>query len=370
MTPDIAFQNAGNGKSKPGGSTGDFQINGTGNVFSGDALTGTANLKATGGTIQFTATQVIPSATNTITLGSSTRAWSSVLSVNLFATSAGSIGFNGGSGPTFTSGATAGATGALTFVYNATWAGAIRNFTASSGNNNDPDFGTSSYFYRISPNAAGSALTGARTIEQTGEVHELANVGSALLTLTNNSSSSSAGQRWLSASNLSLQLPPNQRTQYIYDGTTNNIRVGKYESSETMAVATQFDKTNTTLADITGLTQDVTASRTYNFTANLYYDADATGGGKFAIGGTATATSIIYQINTICNASNTFVINSRQTALAGSAGQAGCTAGHTQITGTITVNAAGTLTVQFAQNAANGTSSVLVGSSFYINNIR
>lgn len=38
MTPDIAFQNAGNGKSKPGGSNLDYQYNGTGNVFSGGRL--------------------------------------------------------------------------------------------------------------------------------------------------------------------------------------------------------------------------------------------------------------------------------------------------------------------------------------------
>ncbi len=37
MTPDIAFQNAGNGKSKPGGSTGDFQFNNAG-VFAGGSI--------------------------------------------------------------------------------------------------------------------------------------------------------------------------------------------------------------------------------------------------------------------------------------------------------------------------------------------
>ena len=43
------------------------------------------------------------------------------------------------------------------------------------------------------------------------------------------------------------------------------------------------------------------------------------------------------------------------------------TAAFTQITGTITVNAAGTLTCQFAQNASNATaSSVLVGSTFIL----
>lgn len=126
--------------------------------------------------------------------------------------------------------------------------------------------------------------------------------------------------------------------------------------------AARFDKTNTTLADVTGLSFNVEAGVTYSFTSRLFLDADAVGGGKFAIAGTATATAITYQINEVCNATNALTITARQTALAGASGQAGCTAGYTEINGTITVNAAGTLTTQFAQNVAAGTSSILVGS--------
>jgi hypothetical protein len=130
----------------------------------------------------------------------------------------------------------------------------------------------------------------------------------------------------------------------------------------------QFDKTNTTLADITGLTttSSLSAGKTYSFEANLFVDADVTGGSKYAIAGTATATAIKYYVNMTCDATNLNVITSRQTALAGSVGQAGCTAGLVKINGTITVNAAGTLTVQFAQNAANGTSSVLTMSNLQV----
>lgn len=154
-----------------------------------------------------------------------------------------------------------------------------------------------------------------------------------------------------------------------YDGTSlffTNDGAQRQELIQTQQsrVSSQFDKTNTTLANVTGLTASVVAGKVYKFEANLYFDADATGGSKFAIAGTATATAIIYHVDEICDATNAFTINSRQTALAGSAGQAGCTAGVTKITGTITVNAGGTLTVQFAQNASNGTSSVLVGSTF------
>lgn len=130
-------------------------------------------------------------------------------------------------------------------------------------------------------------------------------------------------------------------------------------------VSAQFDKSsNTTLGNITGLTATVVAGRSYRFSAMLFYDANATGGHKYAIGGTATATSIIYEIVSVANATNLNVITSRQTALAGAAGQAGSTAGVTTIDGLITVNAGGTVTVQFAQNAATGTSSILVGSFF------
>lgn len=134
-------------------------------------------------------------------------------------------------------------------------------------------------------------------------------------------------------------------------------------------VTTQFDKTNTTLATVTGLSRNVESGRTYSFRAVLHFDADLTGGGKFAIEGTATATSVIYEIVQVCNASNLNTITSRQTALAGSAGQAGCTAGVTYIDGTIVVNAGGTLIPSFAQNAASGTSSVLVNSSFVLHPI-
>jgi len=135
-------------------------------------------------------------------------------------------------------------------------------------------------------------------------------------------------------------------------------------------VATQFDKTtDTTLANVTGLTRNVAAGLTYDFTATLYIDADATGGSKFAVGGTATATAIIYSVVLTDEGTLANTITSRQTALGGAAGQAGTTAGVVTIRGTITVNVAGTLTIQFAQNASNGTSSVLVGSTFSIRQV-
>ena len=133
-------------------------------------------------------------------------------------------------------------------------------------------------------------------------------------------------------------------------------------------VATQFDATDATLADVTELVASVEAGKTYDFTARLFVDADATGGHKYAIGGTATATSIIYEIMSLSNAA-ALAITSRQTALGGSAGEAGATSVFTEIKGLIMVANAGNLSVQFAQNSANGTSSVLPGSSLTINEV-
>lgn len=132
-------------------------------------------------------------------------------------------------------------------------------------------------------------------------------------------------------------------------------------------VSTQFDKTtDTTLAAITGLTATLVAGKVYKFEANLFIDADVVGGSKFDLSGTATATSVIYELVLIDNTSNANTITSRGTALASASGQAGTTAGFVKITGLIVVNGAGTLTPRFAQNASMGTSSVLAGSNFQV----
>lgn len=134
-------------------------------------------------------------------------------------------------------------------------------------------------------------------------------------------------------------------------------------------VSTQFDKTSdTTLANVTGLTRNVEAGRTYAFTAVLYTTSNVAGGVKAAIGGTATATSIIYQADVLDGSTQATVGTARATSLATTVGDVtAVTAARITISGTIVVNAAGTLVPQFAQNASNGTaSSVLVNSSFQL----
>lgn len=132
-------------------------------------------------------------------------------------------------------------------------------------------------------------------------------------------------------------------------------------------VSTQFDKTNTTLADITGLSHNVEAGKRYAFRAVLYTTSNVSGGVKASIAGTATATSVIYEGEVHQAGVLVAPGTSRATALATTvANVTAVTAATIIIEGSITVNAAGTLTVQFAENAAVGTSSVLVGSYFEV----
>ncbi len=130
-----------------------------------------------------------------------------------------------------------------------------------------------------------------------------------------------------------------------------------------VAVTAQFNKTaDTALANVLSIA--LAASSTYGLEAYLFVDADAVGGHKYALDGAVTANSIKYQVNSISNASNLNVINTRLTALAGTTGQAGATGVWTEIIGVIASSAAGSINVQFAQQVASGTSSILTQSSF------
>lgn len=148
--------------------------------------------------------------------------------------------------------------------------------------------------------------------------------------------------------------------------TGNMVAGGVLQMLGNTRVATDVSSTSTTLAAVTGLTATLEASKTYTFRAVLFFDADAVGGHKYAMGGTATATSIIYHTTSLCDASGLNVISERETALGSTASQAGCVAGKTIIEGTITTSAAGTILPQFAQLAAGGTSAVKAGSIFHV----
>jgi len=127
-------------------------------------------------------------------------------------------------------------------------------------------------------------------------------------------------------------------------------------------VSTQFDKTNDTFSNITGLTANVEAGKTYRFEIIVFGNIGASGAGlKYAIGGTCTITNMYAGENTSSVPISTF-----GTTVASNGGS---TTGlvFKRINGTITVNAAGTLTLQFAQDITNATpSSVMVGSTFVV----
>ena len=114
----------------------------------------------------------------------------------------------------------------------------------------------------------------------------------------------------------------------------------------------QVDRTSsTTLTNITGLSVNVIAGATYNFVARVVGTSTINGGAKFAIGGTATATSVSYTgknyNGTTTNASTT------TTTLGNAVGASTAVFTDALIFGSIVVNAAGTLTVQIAQNASH-----------------
>lgn len=128
--------------------------------------------------------------------------------------------------------------------------------------------------------------------------------------------------------------------------------------------SSSFAKTSdTTLANITGLTRNVEAGRTYAFSAVVQTTAAATGGVKFAVSGTATATSISYE-GILYNGA-AVVAQTRATALNTTVcAVTNATAATCKIEGVIVVNAAGTLTLQFAQNASDGSASTVLVNQF------
>lgn len=135
-------------------------------------------------------------------------------------------------------------------------------------------------------------------------------------------------------------------------------------------VAAQVDVTGTAaLANVTGLSVNVSAGLSYAFEAVLYTTSSSATGVKFAIAGTATATAITYEA--LVHDATIVKAQTRAAALATAVGGISTvTVALARINGTITVANAGTLTVQFAQNSSSvSTSSVLRGSSLSVNQI-
>jgi hypothetical protein len=134
-----------------------------------------------------------------------------------------------------------------------------------------------------------------------------------------------------------------------------------------MVLGTQFDKVNSNaLSAIADLTRTLVAGRAYEFEATLFTTSSSGGGVKVAVGGTCTATAVRYEV--LVFNGGACVAQGRASALGTAvAGITGVTDALILVYGTIVVNAAGTLAIQFAQNAVFGSaSSVLTRSRLRI----
>lgn len=144
--------------------------------------------------------------------------------------------------------------------------------------------------------------------------------------------------------------------QYTSGSVAHQIRNGLYAYKSADETVTN----STTLQNDDALTVTVAASVKYHIRATIFItSASTTAGFKFALGGTCTVTSLKAQLFLYDDTTNALAGFTRAEALGTSLG-AGLGAGdnYAVIDGTVEVNAAGTLLIQWAQNTAdvlNGT---------------
>jgi hypothetical protein len=127
--------------------------------------------------------------------------------------------------------------------------------------------------------------------------------------------------------------------------------------------------TNTTLADVPGLTLSLQAGHTYAVTVSLsYVDVQTGNNGGIAVtfGGTVVPSNIIFDGWQYEN--STLLGQGQGTALGQvvAGGASNATIGHLTIIGTITVAQAGTLTVQAAQFSSNAIPTVIKQGSLML----
>lgn len=151
-------------------------------------------------------------------------------------------------------------------------------------------------------------------------------------------------------------------------GTGTSVSGWLMQAGNKRVTANQTVTDSDTLASSTDLTVTVAAGRSYTFRAELPFTTVNTSGVKVAIAGTATHTDILYDV-VIHGISTPGFLTSGRAASAGTAVgvTASGTAARATITGTTTVNAGGTLLVQFAQNAETGAAESVIllrGGSF------
>ena len=120
---------------------------------------------------------------------------------------------------------------------------------------------------------------------------------------------------------------------------------------------------STTLTNVVGLATTVVAGGSYQVDIYLATTNNGTGGIKLALtGGTATATSVL--LDTQVYNTTTLTAETNSNTLAGPLVSAAVAATLVFITGTITVNAGGTIQLQAAQNTSNGTALTVTNGSY------
>ncbi len=132
-----------------------------------------------------------------------------------------------------------------------------------------------------------------------------------------------------------------------------------------VSTATLTATSNTTLAVVTGLSQTLTAGKTYNCQAHLTGTSGASGGIKAAL--TASGGLTVTSVSTTGLVFNGATIVAQTTGTVLGNNVVASTAIYTDayITGAIVVNVGGTYNVSAAQNASNVTSTtVLLNSTF------
>lgn len=163
---------------------------------------------------------------------------------------------------------------------------------------------------------------------------------------------------------ISATAPSTSRVVTLADPGANanlitSVGIG---SVQTTRVTAQVDSTGTTLANITGLSQTVQVG-TYTFDIYLPTTCGGTGGVKLAFNYTTAVLSSLsamayaYTASAIATASTT--TTTTQTSIISSA----TAFTSVIIKGTMVVSTGGTVDLQFAENNANNTSSVLVNGN-------
>jgi hypothetical protein len=144
-------------------------------------------------------------------------------------------------------------------------------------------------------------------------------------------------------------------------GTLTDTTNQEFEVSS----ATLTKVNNTTLAVVPGLSQALTGGKTYHCRGHLTGTAGASGGIKVALVATGGLTATQATFTGFAWNGTTAVANTTATALGSNIAANTAVYSDVWIDGSIVVNAAGTINVEAAQNASNGTATtVLQGSTF------